>query len=53
MEIVIDRDTRREICQRFKLSPSMMTHILRYENYGIVARRVRAYIVNQREYHIV
>ncbi len=53
MQIVIDSKTRQEVCQRFGVSTSLMSLILHYNNNGIMARRVRAHILNNCAYHIV
>ena len=52
-QIVIDLDTRNEVRRMFKLNPSQMTHVLRYEYNSIIARKVRSHILNFREFHIV
>ena len=52
-QIVVDRKTRSEVQMLFGLNPAQMTHVLRYELNSIRARKVRSYILNFREYHIV
>ena len=52
-QIVIDAKTRSEVRMLFGLTPAQMTHVLRYRVNSIRARRVRAYILNFREYHVV
>ena len=52
-QIVIDTTTRREVMMLFGLNAAQMTHLLRYELNSIRARRVRAYILNFRDYHVV
>ena len=52
-QIVIDAKTRSEVRMLFGLNSSQMTHVLRYELNSIRARKVRAYIMNFREFHFV
>ena len=52
-QIIIDRATRREVREKFKLLPVQMTHLLRFELNSIRARKVRSYIMNYKEFHIV
>ena len=52
-QIVIDQRTRSEVKMLFGLNASQMTHVLRYELNSIRARKVRAYILNFREFHII
>ena len=52
-QIVIDAKTRSEVRMLFGLNSSQMTHVLRYELNSIRARKVRAYILNFREFHII
>jgi hypothetical protein len=52
-QIVIDRNTRSEVQMLFGLNSAQMTHVLRYELNSIRARKVRSYIMNFRDYHLV
>ena len=52
-QIIIDRKTRQEVQKQFRLTPAQMTHVLRYELNSIRARRIRAHILNFREFHII
>ena len=60
-QIIIDRATRREVREKFKLLPVQMTHLLRFELTHLLrfelnsirARKVRSYIMNYKEFHIV
>ena len=52
-QIVIDAKTRSEVKMLFGLNASQMTLILHYHSYSIRARKVRAYILNFREFHII
>ena len=52
-QIIIDRATRREVREKFKLLPVQMTHLLRFELNSIRARKARSYIMNYKEFHIV
>ncbi len=53
MQIVVDRKTRSEVQMLFGLNPAQMTHVLRYELNSIRARKVRSYILNFRDFHII
>ena len=52
-QIIIDRATRREVKAKFKMTTDKMTHLLRFELNSIRARKVRSYIMNYKEFHIV
>ena len=52
-QIVIDPKTRSEVRMLFGLNSTQMTRILQYHSFSIRARKVRSYILNFREYHIV
>ena len=52
-QIVIDQRTRSEVRMLFGLNTAQMTHVLRYEYHSIIARKVRSYIMNFCEFHIV
>ena len=52
-QIVIDKTTRDVVRKKFGISNSMMSRILKYQNTGILSRKVRSHIFNFREYHIV
>ena len=52
-QIIIDRATRREVREKFKLLPVQMTHLLRFELNSIRARKARSYIMNYKEFHII
>ena len=52
-QIIIDKNTRDEVRNKFGIDNPLMSRILKYQNTGILSRKVRAYIFNFREYHIV
>ena len=52
-QIIIDRATRREVKAKFKMTTDKMTHVLKFELNSIRARKVRSYIMNYKEFHIV
>ena len=52
-QIVIDPKTRSEVRMLFGLNSTQMTRTLHYQSYSIRARKVRSYILNFREYHMV
>ena len=52
-QIIIDRATRREVREKFGINHDKMTHVLKFELNSIRARKVRSYIMNYKEFHIV
>ena len=52
-QIVIDPKTRSEVRMLFGLNSTQMTRILQYHSFSIRARKVRSYILNYRDYHII
>ena len=52
-QIIIDSATRREVREKFGINHDKMTHLLRFELNSIRARKVRSYIMNYKEFHIV
>jgi hypothetical protein len=52
-QIIIDKITRDEVRKQFGIDNPLMSRILKYQNTGILSRKVRAHIFNFRDFHIV